>query len=101
MATLNDSLETSAQPGAASAVPDRIKLHIGGREKREGWLILDALPGPAVDHVGSCTDLSFLPDQSCSEVYASHVLEHLGYDSELPKTLMGIHRVLKPGGRLR
>src|ERR1700694_3001632 len=77
------------------------KVHSGGREKRDDWLILDALPGPNVDYVGNCSDLSFLPDESCFEVYASHVLEHLGYDSELPKTLVGIHRVLKPGGRLR
>jgi predicted SAM-dependent methyltransferase len=78
-----------------------IKLHIGGQEKREGWTVLDALPGPVVDHVGTCQDLSFLADGSCSEIYASHVLEHLGYDGELLRTLVGFHRVLKPGGRLR
>jgi predicted SAM-dependent methyltransferase len=78
-----------------------ITLHIGGQEKREGWVILDALPGPIVDYVGNCNDLSFLADGSCSEVYASHVLEHLGYNGEIQKTLKGIHRVLKPGGRLR
>lgn len=81
--------------------PGGIKLHIGGWEKREDWLILDALPGPIVDYVGNCNDLSFLADQSCSEVYASHVLEHLGYNGEIQKALKGIHRVLKPGGRLR
>jgi predicted SAM-dependent methyltransferase len=80
---------------------DGIKLHIGGLEKREGWAILDALPGPIVDHVGNCNDLSFLANESCCEVYASHVLEHLGYNGELQKTLEGIYRVLKPGGRLR
>ena len=103
MATLTDSLDVrSVSTPAAAAVPlDGIKLHVGGWEKREGWVILDALPGPCVDYVGNCTDLSFLPDASCVEVYASHVLEHLGYDSELPKTLAGIYRVLKPGGRLR
>jgi len=101
MMALSDSVNANAHASPAPAVPDGIKLHIGGREKREGWLILDAIPGPAVDHVGSCTDLSFLSASSCAEVYASHVLEHLGYDSELPKTLVGIHRVLKPGGRLR
>ncbi len=92
-------------PATAAAIstslPADINLHIGGREKRDGWLILDALPGPDVDFVGNCKDLSFLPDNSCAEVYASHVLEHLGYDVELPKTLIGMHRVLKPGGRLR
>jgi predicted SAM-dependent methyltransferase len=98
MATLTDSTALRTPPAAQL---DGIQLHIGGREKRDGWMILDALPGPAVDYVGNCTDLSFLPDASCSEVYASHVLEHLGYNVELPKTLTGIHRVLKPGGRLR
>jgi predicted SAM-dependent methyltransferase len=92
--------------GSAAASPqkppaDGIKLHIGGREKRADWSILDVLPGPIVDYVGNCNDLSFLADESCSEVYASHVLEHLGYNGELQKTLNGIYRVLKPGGRLR
>ena len=80
---------------------DGIKLNVGGSEKREGWMILDALPGPVVDYVGNCNDLSFLSDESCSEAYASHVLEHLGYNGEIQRTLKGIHRVLKPGGRLR
>lgn len=80
---------------------DGIKLHIGGQEKHEEWAILDALPGPLVDYVGNCNDLSFLADQSCAEVYASHVLEHLGYDGELQNALKGIYRILKPGGRLR
>jgi predicted SAM-dependent methyltransferase len=50
----------------ASPPADGIKLHIGGQEKREGWAILDALPGPYVDYVGNCNDLSFLADNSCS-----------------------------------
>jgi predicted SAM-dependent methyltransferase len=98
----------NATPTAASAAAwpheppkDGIKLHIGGKEKREGWMILDALPGPIVDHVGNCNDLSFLADESCSEIYASHVIEHLGYNGEIQQTLKGFHRVLKPGGRLR
>ncbi|HXW26911.1 MAG TPA: methyltransferase domain-containing protein [Xanthobacteraceae bacterium] len=78
-----------------------IKLHIGGRQVRAGWMILDCNPGPHVDRVGNCNDLSFLPDCSCSEIYASHVLEHLGYNGEIQKTLEGFHRVLKPGGRVR
>ena len=91
-----------ADPVIAPEPPaDGIRLHIGGREKRDGWKILDALPGPDVDFVGSCNDLSFLPDESCSEIYASHVFEHLGYDHELPVALTHVYRVLKPGGRFR
>ena len=98
------STSRTIRPAAPSSSPpptDGIKLHIGGQEKREGWAILDALPGSIVDYVGNCSDLSFLADESCSEVYASHVLEHLGYNGELQKTLTGIYRVLKPSGRLR
>ena len=90
------------QRPASEPVPaDGIKLHIGGQEKHDGWMILDVLPGPIVDHVGNCNDLSFLADDSCAEVYASHVLEHLAYNGELMRALVGIHRVLKPCGRLR
>ncbi|MGA2891906.1 MAG: methyltransferase domain-containing protein [Xanthobacteraceae bacterium] len=90
-----------ADASAHAPLVNDIKLHIGGQEKRAGWSIVDALPGPIVDYVGNCNDLSFLTDNSCSEVYASHVFEHLGYNGELQTTLKGIHRVLKPGGRLR
>jgi predicted SAM-dependent methyltransferase len=85
----------------ADHVKTGIKLHIGGWEKYEGWTILDALPGPHVDHIGNCNDLSFLADGSCSDIYASHVLEHLGYNGEIQKTLSGFYRVLEPGGRIR
>jgi predicted SAM-dependent methyltransferase len=96
----------TASSHAAFATPpqtdaDGIRLHIGGREPHADWKILDVLPGPHVDFIGNCSDLSFLPDESCAEVYASHVLEHLGYDRDLPKALVAIHRILKQGGRLR
>jgi predicted SAM-dependent methyltransferase len=89
----------STLPPARKPPVEGTKLHIGGWEKRDGWMILDAVPGPVVDHVGNCNDLSFLGDASCSEVYASHVLEHLAYDGELQNTLASIYRILKPGGR--
>lgn len=78
-----------------------IKLHIGGQQQKDGWSILNIQAGPGVDYVGSATDLSALADGSCVEVYASHVLEHLAYDTDLPRAMSEIHRVLKPGGRLR
>lgn len=78
-----------------------ILLHIGGTEVKKGWSILNIKPGSGVDYVGSCTDLSAIPDASCSDVYASHVLEHLGYDGDVMRALREIHRVMKPGARLR
>jgi predicted SAM-dependent methyltransferase len=38
---------------------------------------------------------------SCSDVYASHVLEHVGYNGDVLRALKEMHRVLRPGGRLR
>jgi predicted SAM-dependent methyltransferase len=77
------------------------RLHIGGREKRAGWEILNISPGPDVDHVGDAVDLSRFPDGTFAEVYASHVLEHFDYKEALVKALREWHRVLAPGGVLR
>lgn len=63
--------------------------------------MLDSEARDHVDYVGDCRDLSFLADASCEEVYASHVVEHLGYDRGVSDALKEFHRVLVPGGRLR
>jgi predicted SAM-dependent methyltransferase len=77
-----------------------IRLHIGGKIHNGSWRILNIQPGPNVDYVGSCVDLSFLEAGSVSEIYASHVLEHLSYRLELPLALREFYRVLQPGGAL-
>lgn len=77
------------------------RLHIGGRESRPGWEILNILPGPDVDHVGDAVDLSRFADGTFIEVYASHVLEHFDYRQGLVLALREWHRVLAPGGVLR
>jgi predicted SAM-dependent methyltransferase len=82
---------------AAAAGP--LRLHIGGTEAKEGWKILNIQAGPKVDFVGDCTDLGQFADASVDELYASHVLEHLGHQTELARALQGFHRILKPGGR--
>ncbi len=79
---------------------EAIKLHIGGIQAKEGWKILNTLPGPHVDILGSCTDLSIFADESVDEIYASHVLEHLDFRN-LGLTLREIGRVTKPGGLLK
>jgi predicted SAM-dependent methyltransferase len=76
------------------------KLHIGGRIPHSEWEILDALPGPHVDHLGDARDLSRFADGTFDAVYASHVLEHFDYAGALPDALREWRRVLVPGGRL-
>ena len=76
------------------------RLHIGGKVAAPGWEVLDANPGPVVDHVGNAADLSRFADDTFSEVYASHVAEHFDYKNELLATLKEWRRVITPGGIL-
>ena len=75
-------------------------LHIGGKEPKEGWTILNAQPGEHVDIVGTCQDMSRFEDASVDAIYMSHTLEHLDYAHELIPALKGFFRVLKPGAKL-
>lgn len=75
----------------------KIKLHIGGTEHKEGWKILNAIDSDVVDFVGNVADLSRFPDACCEEIYASHVMEHIGQQDFLA-TLKGIHRILASDG---
>jgi predicted SAM-dependent methyltransferase len=85
----------------ATAGTTPLRLHLGGQERREGWKILDIQDGPATDFVGNCLDLSQFAAGSVTEIYASHVYEHLSYQNEVPKALAEAFRVLKPGGLIR
>jgi predicted SAM-dependent methyltransferase len=76
-----------------------LRLHIGGQQRKPGWKIIDVQARPEVDYVGDCIEvLRRFADGSVQEVYASHVLEHLGYREALPRALGEMHRVLRPGG---
>jgi protein O-GlcNAc transferase len=90
----------SAAVPPVAAVP-ALRLHIGGKVARDGWKILNIQPGPHVDFVGDCVDLSAFADSSVEEIYASHVLEHLGYRRDLLRALSEFFRVLRPAGSLR
>ena len=74
------------------------RLHIGGVVRAPGWEVLNALPGEHVDHVRNANDLSCFAAATFSDIYASHVLEHLDYTGELLATLKQWHLVLMPGG---
>lgn len=77
----------------------RDRLHIGGTVRKDGWKVLNALPGDHVDFVGDVRDLSQFSDASFDVVYGSHIMEHLGYNADLPKVVGEIARILRPGGR--
>lgn len=77
-----------------------MKLHIGGEEPHPDWKILNVQDGPDVDYLGNCTDLSEFDDASIEAIYASHVFEHLDYQTELLEVLAECHRVLQAGGEL-
>tara|TARA_R110002167_G_scaffold174438_7_gene373286 strand:- start:1406 stop:2077 length:672 start_codon:yes stop_codon:yes gene_type:complete len=86
--------------GEQQEIKVKRKLHIGGKEKAEGWEILNANPGQYVDHICNANDLSQFSDETFSEVYASHIVEHLDYKNELASTLKEWFRVLEPGGKI-
>jgi predicted SAM-dependent methyltransferase len=76
------------------------RLHIGGETRHDGWEVLNINPAPHVDHVFDASDLSAFSDNTFTEIYASHVVEHFDYIDVLPATLQEWLRVLKPGGRV-
>ena len=89
----------AVQPEVDPTTP--LRLHIGGQEPHPDWKIVNVTPGEHTDYVRSCTDLSPFASGTVAEIYASHVLEHLGYQRELATALAEFHRVLVPGGTLR
>jgi predicted SAM-dependent methyltransferase len=103
LSLIRDLMRPRQKPERAGAqpIPGPEKLHIGGKTPHPEWKILDVARREHTDYIGSCVDLSQFIDGTIREIYASHVLEHLGYSSELPRALQEFHRVLAPGGTLR
>jgi predicted SAM-dependent methyltransferase len=78
-----------------------MKLHLGcGKRHIAGFVHIDAVDYPHVDHVASIDNLSFLPDDSADLIYNCHVLEHFKR-RDVERVLREWLRVLKPGGVLR
>jgi len=97
---INSASSNKDSEGTVRSSSSVRKLHIGGNEPHSDWEILDANKGPHVDHCMDTKDLSCFNDGIFSEIYASHVLEHLDYQQELPSVLAEWARILKPGGKL-
>ncbi|MEI6026738.1 MAG: tetratricopeptide repeat protein [Betaproteobacteria bacterium] len=76
-----------------------LRLHLGGKEPKSGWKIVNIQAGPGVDILGDIRDMSQFADDSVQAIYASHVLEHIGQQAVL-STLKGLRRILTPGGQL-
>jgi predicted SAM-dependent methyltransferase len=78
-----------------------LKIHLGcGPRHISGFLHVDLLQAPHVDHVADVRNLGFLKTGTVDLVYACHVLEHFGR-REVADVLAEWARVLKPGGILR
>ena len=75
-----------------------MKLHIGGKEKKEGWKILNIQKFEGVDFVGDISDMSQFENNSVEEIYASHVIEHVP-QKKINETLKGVYRILKENGK--
>lgn len=78
-----------------------MKLHLGcGPRYIPGYVHIDVVDHPHVDHVSSIDNLSFLQDGSVALIYNCHVLEHFKR-RDLQRVLHEWFRVLAPGGVLR
>lgn len=78
-----------------------MKLHLGcGKRFINGFVHIDALDFPHVDHIAAVDNLSFIEDNTVDLIYVCHVLEHFKR-RETQRVLDEWYRVLKSGGILR
>jgi predicted SAM-dependent methyltransferase len=78
-----------------------MKLHLGcGNRQIPGFLHIDAIDYPHIDHVSAIDNLSFIRDSSVDLIYNCHVLEHFKR-RDVGRVLSEWHRILGPGGVLR
>jgi len=78
-----------------------MKLHLGcGKRYIPGFVHIDAVEYPHIDHVATIDNLSFIQDYSVDLVYNCHVLEHFRR-KDIERVLREWCRVIKPGGVLR
>jgi len=84
--------------GDPSGSTEGLRLNLGcGRDVRDGWVNIDSVPLPGVDHVVNFDGKPVLPlpDDSVARSEGSHVIEHLA--NPLP-FMEELWRVTEPGG---
>ena len=78
-----------------------MKLHLGcGRRYIPGYIHIDVIEFPHIDHVSSIDSLPFIPDDSVDVIYNCHVLEHFKR-KDVGRVLREWWRILRAGGTLR
>jgi SAM-dependent methyltransferase len=78
-----------------------LKLHIGcGKRFIPGFVHIDQVAFPHVDHVQDIRKLANFPDNSAGLIYACQVIEYFDRE-EVIDVLTDWRRVLAPGGILR
>lgn len=78
-----------------------MRLHLGcGKRHIPGWIHIDAVEFPHIDHVAQIDSLPFIADKSVDMIYACHVLEHFKR-KDVDRVLREWRRVLCRGAILR
>jgi len=78
-----------------------MKLHLGcGKRYIPGFVHIDAIEYPHIEHVTSIDNLSIIAENSVELIYNCHVLEHFKR-REVGRVLREWRRILRPGGALR
>ena len=78
-----------------------MKLHLGcGKRFIPGFVHIDAVEYPHVDHVATIDNLGFIGSDTVDLIYTCHVLEHFRR-KDVARVLREWLRVLKPGGVMR
>jgi SAM-dependent methyltransferase len=77
-----------------------LKINLGcGRKYLDDYVNCDVLPAVKADKYFDLNAFPYPFDAGCAdEVFLDNVLEHL---DDIPKVMEELHRILRPGGRLR
>lgn len=78
-----------------------MKLHIGcGKKFLPGYKHMDVMDSKHIDYVCDARELTMIPDDSVDEIYACHILEHVGR-ADVVSVLQEWYRAVQPGGIIR